>query len=362
MTTDTSIQSPGVQRIPVVDTGQEQNPLRSACAQMIKELVWAAVRFRPARKPICLYSSRRSGSTLLMQMISANKGVMFSDQPFGLYSISSANINCLPVFAYSQIACPDEDEAAVLHNYVERLLAGRIRANAPWKFWTRDFHFFNDRICLKITDAKAMIDWMDRQFDVNTVVLTRHPVAQILSVSRNRWFTTGKGLLKNARFVERWMSNELEATCWDLYRSGSELEGRVVDWALENLVPLALLPARPDWLFVSYEDLMTSTPAVIDYLSGQLQLDDQKAMARQIEKPSRSVRWGNNTELRQSIHDRNQERLVDWWKSKISNEELSACFRILERFGINLYQPDTSLPDHSSIGRMGFCGARHGSI
>ena len=49
-----------------------------------------------------------------MQTISANRGVMFSDQPLGLYSIGSANVNRLPVFAYSQIAFPDEDDVILL--------------------------------------------------------------------------------------------------------------------------------------------------------------------------------------------------------------------------------------------------------
>ncbi len=321
---------------------------------MIKELVWSVVRFRPTKKPICMYASRRSGSTLLMQMISANRGVMFSDQPFGLYSIGSANINRLPVFAYSQIACPDEDEAAILRNYFQRLINGRIRANTPWKFWSRDFHFFNDRICLKITDAKAIIDWIDQQFDVNTVVLARHPVAQALSVANNRWLTTGKGLLKNAGFVEQWLTDELEARCWDLYRRGSELEGRIVDWALENLVPLTLLPDRPEWLFVSYEDLITHTPAVTDYLAGELQLDDRQAMARQVVRPSRSVRGASSLERQRLIQQRNHDQLVDWWRVKISADELRDCFRILDQFGIDLYRPDASLPDHQRVGRGGF--------
>lgn len=321
---------------------------------MIKELVWATVRFRPTKKPICLYSSRRSGSTLLMQTIGANRGVMFSDQPFGLYSISSANINRLPVFAYSQIACPDEDEAAIVRNYFQGLISGQIRANNPWKVWSRDFHFFNDRICLKITDAKAIIDWIDQQFDVQTVVLTRHPIAQVVSVASNRWLTTGKGLLKNAGFVEEWLTDELEAMCWDLYSRGTELEGRIVDWALENLVPLALLRDRLDWLFVSYEDLITHTPAVIDFLAGELHLDDRQAMARQLAQPSRSVKGSRSSELQRSINEQNQDRLIDWWRTKISADELSACFRILDRFGIDMYRPGASLPDHRCIGREGF--------
>ena len=315
--------------------------------------MWSIVRFRPAKKPICLYASRRSGSTLLMQIISANGGVMFSDQPFGMYSISSANINHLPVFAYSQIACPDEYEAAILRNYFEGLVSGRIRANTPWKFWSRDFHFFNDRICLKITDAKAIIDWIDQKFDVNTVVLTRHPIAQVLSVANNQWLTTGKGLLKNADFVEQWLTDELETMCWDLYRRGTELEGRIVDWALENLVPLALLRDRPDWLFVSYEDLVVHTPAVIDQLAEELQLDDRRAMTRQAVRPSRSVRGASSLEKQQLISQRNQDRLVDWWRAKITDDELLACFRILDRFGIDLYRPDANLPDHQRVGRGG---------
>lgn len=354
LSTGSHIQTPNKERIPVGETGQEQHSIRSACAQTVKELVWSVVRYRPSKTPICIYASRRSGSTLLMQMISANRGVMFSDQPFGLYSISSANINRLPVFAYSQIACPDKDETAIIRNYFQGLLNGEIRANTPWKFWSRDFHFYNDRICLKITDAKAIIDWIDQQFDVNTVVLTRHPIAQVLSVANNRWLTTGKGLLKNAGFVEQWLTNELEAMCWDLYRRGTELEGRIVDWALENLVPLKLLPDRPDWSFVSYEDLIAHTSAIIAYFSEELRLEDRQAMARQVARPSRSVRSARSLELQQSINEQNQDRLVDWWRTKISPDDLLASFRILERFGIDLYRPDASLPDHQSVGRQGF--------
>lgn len=328
--------------------------MRCAASQLIKELVWSVVRFRPSKKPICLFGSRRSGSTLLMQMIGANPGVMFSDQPFGLYSIGAANVNRLPIFAYSQIACPDRDEEAIVRRYFERLMEGRIRVNTPWKFWSRDFHFSNDRICLKITDAKAIIDWIDQQFDVDVVVLTRHPLAQAISVAENRWLISGKGLLKNQAFVEQWLSNDLEAACWDAYRLGSELECRVVDWVLENLVPLRLLPERPNWQFVSYEDLILHTDRVIDQLANRLRLPDRDAMARQVGRPSRSVKPTKSVERQGLIEARNCNRLVDRWKEKVGGEDLRACSRILERFGIELYRTDSSLPDHRTLGRDGF--------
>jgi hypothetical protein len=279
---------------------------------------------------------------------------MFSDQPFALYTASSAHINLLPVFPYGQVACPDRDEERILHAYVEGLLSGRIRANIPWKFWSGDFHFSNDRICLKITDAKAMIDWIDTRFDVHTVALTRHPIAQAVSVSHNRWLPTGKGFLRNSTFVESWLTGELEAFSWDVYRQGTELEKRIVDWALENLPMLAWLRARRHWLYLSYEDLVAHAEAVVGYLSHELQLADRRAMLARVRKPSRSTRRESTAERQQLIRQHNREGLLNSWRTKVSDEEVKACFRVLERFGIDLYRPGSCMPDPSCLGRESF--------
>ncbi len=337
------------------ETGQAKDPLRTACAQFVKELIWRClVRFRPSKRPICVYGSRRSGSSLLMQMIAANRGVMFSDQPFGIYTASSANINRLPLFSYGQIACPDATEEAVLRTYAHDLLQGRIRANTPWKFWGGDFHFWNDRICLKITDAKAMADWMDQEFGVLTVVLTRHPVAQALSVSRNGWLTTGKGFLRNVRFVKRWLDEDLVASCERIYEHGTEFEQRIADWALENLPLIKMLPERQEWLFVSYEDLLTRTSSVVDYLGEKLQLEDREAMLAQVKSPSRSTRRESTVETRQLIVDQDRARLANSWQQHVTDHQLQRAFELLDQFRIALYRPDHSLPDHRWLGREGF--------
>jgi hypothetical protein len=289
-----------------------------------------------------------------MEVIGANRGVMFSDQPFGLYTASSANINLLPVFPYGQMAFPDPEEEAIVHAYVEGILNGRIRANIPWKFWSKGFNLWNDRICLKITDAKSMIDWIDNHFDVHTVVSTRHPIAQALSVAGNKWLTTGKGFLRNAQFVEHWLTDELESFCWHLYTEGTEFERRIADWALENLPLLSLLPDRSHWLYVSYEDLIAKPAAVIDYLSDQLQLVDRRAMVAQVARPSRSMKRESNAETKRLIHRRNREKLLSAWREKVSDEEVTTCFRVLDRFGIELYTPDSCIPNHRSLGRNEF--------
>jgi hypothetical protein len=334
---------------------QVKDPLRTALAQSVKELIWrCGLRLSACKRPICLYASRRSGSTLLMEMIGVNPGVMFSDQPFGIYTASSANINLLPVFAYGQIAYPDEEEQAILTQYLEGLFSGRVKANAPWKFWSPEFHFRNDRVCLKITDAKPLIEWIDRQFDVHTVMLTRHPIAQAISVANVGWLPTGKGLLRNRGYVERWLSDDLEAFCWEAYRSGSELVRRTLDWAIENLPLIALLPKHPDWLYVSYEDLVANTRAVVDTLADRLELPARNRMIARANRPSRSTRRESTAERQQMIQDHDREKLLNSWQTKIAPDELRDCFEVLDRFAINLYRPDCSMPQHYRLGRQAY--------
>jgi hypothetical protein len=336
--------------------GQAKNPLRTAFAQLVKELIWRyGIRVRPRRRPIFLYAARRSGSTLLMEVICANPGVMFSDQPFGIYTASSANINRLPVFPYGQLAYPDDDEQHALEDYVHGLLSGRVKANAPWKFWSTEFHFRNDRICLKITDAKSMVEWMAERFDADTIIMTRHPVAQALSVAKLGWFPTGKGLLRNATFVERWLDTEREAYCWDVYRTGSDLERRTLDWALENLPMLKQLPNHDDWLYISYEDLIAHTPQVIAALAQQLELPHRERMEARVARPSRSTRRESTAERQRLIQQGDRDRLLNAWREQVTPDELSKCFRILDSLAIDLYARDTSLPDHRRVGRPGFC-------
>ncbi|MCA9263644.1 MAG: hypothetical protein KDA60_07330, partial [Planctomycetales bacterium] len=336
-----------------IKTGQAKDPVRSACSLALKELVWRyLIRLRPAKKPILIYASRRSGSSLLMEVIGTNRGVMFSDQPFGMYTASSANINRLPIFPYGQIAYPDAEEEEILAEYLNDLLSGRVKANAPWKLWSRSTHFQNNRLCLKITDAKCLIDWIDQRFDVHTIVLTRHPVPQALSVAHVGWLCTGKGLLRNQTYVDTWLNQGLEHYCWDIYRTGTEIERRVLDWALENLPLLSRLPNCSHWLYLGYEDLLTRSESIIDALARELDLPAKNRMLSRLDLPSRSTARESASDRKQLIKQRDRQQLVGSWQAKVTEADVRAAFDVLEHFGIDLYRPDSPLPDHQRIGRQ----------
>ena len=332
-------------------TGSPKMPLRTAWARLVKELIWKLAAFKPTRQPIALYASRRSGSSLLMEVIAVNAGVLFSDQPFSLFTASSSQINRLPIFPYGQLACPDASESQWIERYLQDLLAGKIRVHAPWKVWSREYHFRNNRLCLKITDAKALVEWIDRRFDVATLISTRHPVAQALSVARLGWMTTGKGFLRNPGYVERWLDTKLEALCWDIYAKGSDLQQRVVDWALENLPLLEFLRSHPDSHYLSYEELIAHPAESVSYLADRLGLSDRRAMERRVLRPSRSTRRESSAERQAMIRRGDRRGLLESWRSHVDASDIADCFRILDAFGLDLYRLDSPFPDRRRLGR-----------
>lgn len=333
-------------------TGATKTAIYDAGAKLIKELVWRyGLKFTPTKRPICLCGSRRSGSSLLMEVIAVNQGILYSDQPFTAYTANSVNLNRIPLFPYGQIAYPDRDEQEALRRYMQGVLHGSIRANWPWKIFSPEFHYRNDRICLKITDGKLLIDWIASNFDVDTVVLTRHPISQALSVKNLGWFTTGKGLLRNEQYVAHWLDKDLVEYCWDVYASASELEWRVLDWALENLPLVSLVQKHPNWLYVSYERLIAEPQHTLELLCDKLQLPECERMLARLRQPSRSTRRESTQQRKTAIASGDQMLLLNSWRKDVSPADVARCFAILEQLNLRLYSADSPFPDMAWLGR-----------
>lgn len=327
--------------------------VKGAGKLLIKEIIWRCLsRHSPSnKKNICLYASRRSGGTILMEVIASNKGITFSGQPFALYSASPSNLKLLPIFEYSQIISMDPEEEKMLRDYINGIFSGDIHANAPWQFWRYGGIIRSDRVLLKVTDAKSIVDWIDKNFRVNTVIMTRHPIPQALSVIRNQWMVTGKAFLRNRFFVENYLDDRQVTFCEDIYRNGSALRRHVTDWALENLIPIRLLPDRPNWKFVAYENLIMEPEDTIRQIAQALVLSDYDAMIRRLQQPSRTTRIESTQITRQKILEGDRKYLLYRWKSKVSNEDEKYAIKVLECLGIELYRYGDVMPNTVSVGR-----------
>lgn len=319
--------------------------MKGVVKSFLKEILWALPRYdrQRAGRPICLYAARRGGSTLLMQVIGANRGIRYYDEPFSVFSAPYRGLYAdpaLPLRYASQFTSIHADEAEEVKAYVAGLLDGNLRWNNPWKFWDAEYDFVYTRKLLKILDAKPLIDWIDQTFSVDTVYLARHPVPVALSVLQRKWDSTTRPYLQDPDFCRRYLSNSLVEFSWRIYRSGDPFAKAILNWCVDNAAPLALVPERPRWVSVTYEDLVVSPEAVIRTLSEKLDLKDRNRMLRQICRPSNSSRQlkiGERTTA-------GREALVSGWLSKVTPDMVRTADEILERFGVTLYRAGSPFP------------------
>ncbi|GIV57345.1 MAG: hypothetical protein KatS3mg042_0258 [Rhodothermaceae bacterium] len=320
--------------------------LRMAWKQAIKETIWLLNRHRPGpRKNICLFSTRRGGSTLLMDVVAANRGVRYIDQPFSLYGATPGQLAHLPLVEDSQFILLDDVQERQVHRYLSRLFDGSLSVRAPWEWWRPDFDFVSDRLVLKILDAKGLIDWIDTHFEVHIVYSTRHPIPTALSIIRNTWSLTARAYLRHEGFVTRYLDDARLAYCWDLLKRGSQLQQHVMNWALENLIPLRLLPDRPHWLYLSYEEMLLAPERALEWLADRLDLSDLDRMRRRIHRASRSTKKLHST----FSSEKTAREMIEAWQHTVSAEDARAAFDVLDTLEISLYRPDSPLPTRRTL-------------
>lgn len=323
-------------------------PLRDSLRAVAKESIWLTVRYRPGPKPpIALFCTRRGGSTWLMEILGANRGVLPLNQPLEILTpnLTPHQYKRLPKFDLGQIVHPDPDQERELCAYTDDLMAGRIRVNAPHAFWRRDFQFRTDRLLLKIVDAKPMMDWFDARYRPDIAYLVRHPVPQAMSCIRNGWSTTTKAYLRNEWFAAEVIADAaLLAYAHALDETGTDLERFVLNWVVENLYPLRALAGRPHWLVLSYEECVTDQDATLRRVRERLAVGDTERMQRAARRLSRSAALSGDDTV-SAIRTGDRDAQVAGWLAHVHAADLSRADAVLDRFGITLYAAAEPLPD-----------------
>jgi len=308
------------------------------------------------KKDIFLFSTRRGGSTLLGQIISANKGVRNIDQPLTLYSppgiggLLRAEIveKFLPKNKYSQYASVSPKEQDMIVNFIQLISDGALSLSLwlEYKASRKKQFFFTDRVMLKFTDCNAIIDWMTEQFKVHVIYLIRHPVANAKSIMKNNWTITASAYLDDEYFCKSYLTDEQVAFGRDILLSGDYFQQAILNWCLENLVPLNFSSHK--YLTLTYEELVICPDEVISLISDKFDLTDKKRMLEVSRIPSYSTTLSENSTIKNIVNEikpgDKYKNIINRWHSKITDKEASQVTQILNVFGIDIYTCKSSIP------------------
>lgn len=290
---------------------------------------------------IWLAGSRRSGTTMLMQVLASTRGVKYTDQPFSLHSADTpVLIRKIPIYDGGLIISPDETELSTLESYIAEIVNGDLHMNENWRFWRKDFDRVSNRIVFKVTDAQYISEWASARFGFEVLHLTRHPIAQSLSVIRNGWGNLAKHFLRNVTFCERYLDGGIDAKCHDILSHGKELDQYVLGWALENQEMLKTLGSHRDWHSISYEAFVADRTLEISRLTDLLGLGSIDVMEQGASRPSKSSKLSSEQSTKEEIRKGNHEALLKRWQSEVLPSDARQAMEVLDWFDIDLYRWD----------------------
>jgi hypothetical protein len=320
--------------------------VRRQAIDLLRVGIWYLFnRHRPGtQRDIFLFGSRRSGTTLLMEVLAANRGVKYTDQPFSLHTATALQRDYLVHFNRGLVLDLDAEERRLFCAYVEDLRSGRLHVNENSRFWRREYDRQTDRLVFKVTDAPCQAPLVSRALDAEVIVLFRHPISQSLSCLRNGWPPQPRVFLANAWFRETFLNAALVERCESILEGEDALARHVLGWCLENLAFVRQLPRHREWWMITYEHFTQHAEAVIEQWSAPLDLPDTEEMRSLARRPSKSTRRLSATHRQRSIVRGDSQAILGSWRKSVNDETERRLMSIVEMFGIDLYRYGDVMP------------------
>ena len=239
------------------------------------------IHFAGNRPDIFIISTARSGSTFLMELLYAQKGIKIFDEPLNVnYPVVRRELNCKTWKEATLIS----DREKVYGPYFERLRKNKIpELNIP--IYRKFNRFITNRNVFKVLHgAEDMVRWLQNEFHADILILMRHPIPTALS---HKQFQRLPYLLNHSDYRTLFTAKQIEYA-EHLIRNGSHFEKGILNWCLQNY-PILVNQLDPSWAIVNYEDLAIYPKETFDYIKEKLHLDKLVDIDRIVNKPSGST-------------------------------------------------------------------------
>lgn len=305
--------------------------------ETFKKFVSNFLRFhRSGDQPdILILSSPRSGSTWLTELIGTQPGLRKIDEPLNKDILDYNRL--LPIATRWNYLGLTSSEERVLKRYFQT--DRDINRFGPVNFFSKDYHFFTNRRVFKVVRANALIEWFSKDVGMEVIYLVRHPIAQSLSSFRRGHHCQIADYLADDQFVRQHLDDSLKKYILSVIENGEELDKFVLEWCLDNLVPIKeSQQSTRDWHVVTYEELVLRPRETIEFLSHDLGLANPEKMLARLKAPSK-VTDTSTTRTIEHIRQGDREHLVTKWRRKVDPTQEEALFKIVDKFDIEMYAP-----------------------
>ena len=312
-------------------------------------------------KPVLVTGSPRSGTTWVGQMLSASPQLYYIHEPFNPDHGPGRGI-CNIKFEHHQAYITDSNEKRYLkpiqrmidgcYDLPAAILASRSMADIKMA-WGQKKQF--DQYCREgkrpvIKDPIALMSagWLARRFDLQVVVMIRHPAAFVASMKRLNWgFDPARWALSQKELLSDYLA-PLEDELRNLERHpGDVIDQASLLWKTAYHVVSTYMQEYPGWIFLKHEEISHQPLASYEQLFSKLGLAFTAEVQAQIREHSNASNPSHASGT-EKLTKLNSRKVISQWKKALSSEEIMRIKAIVGDFADRFYPQSDWEPDNVS--------------
>lgn len=289
-------------------------------------------------KGLLVTGSHRSGTTWAGKMLATSPALGYIHEPFNR-RIYRPGI-CSTKFDYLYPYITEKNEEKYYHqiqkiiNFDYNLLAGLDCAKSPIDIGRvmRDYLIFQKYKLTKsqplIKDPMALFsaEWLTSRFDIDVVVLIRHPAAFVSSLKVKKWYFPFEHFLKQPLLMRDCLNPFAEEIQEYSEQKRDIVEQGILLWKIIHTTIANWQKKYPNWIFVRHEDLSRQPISNFQKIFSQLDIDFSEKIKLVIEEHTKADNPSELTDIHSSSSTgkikRNSSASIHSWKNRLTEEEI----------------------------------------
>jgi len=273
-------------------------------------------------------------------MLALTEDTLVAHEPFNIEPWAYA-LDGLAKHWFTYAPALPQDAALEAFDKVLRRRTRKIFLKNQPQYWFPPLR--RGRLIVKDPIAALSSDWLARNFDLEVIVLVRHPAAFAASLKRLNWGHPFEHFLEQEMLMERY----LEPYRAEFVSKPQNIaEQAAIIWKSIYGVLFDYLDSNTNWLVRKHEVLSTNPVDELRSLCKALGLEWTKAVEDDVVKYTRS---GNPvTAPEGTVHQirRDSAAIVSRWKETLTKEEIARVYEITHSLCGSFY-PDEDWGDSS---------------
>ena len=298
-------------------------------------------------RPILVTGSHRSGTTWVGKMLAATPEIGYIHEPFNLTHRPGI---CTARFPYWFTYITEENEAPYYQPLKQTLdfrfsIAAEIPAIHSLRETGRMVKNYKNFTLYRLRHAAPLMkdpialfsaEWLAKRFDMNVIVMIRHPAAFTSSIRRLNWTHNFSHFLHQPLLMRDYLAPFEEDLRAFAREEHDILDQGILLWRIIHYLILHYQEKYKEWIFLRHEDASADPLHHFEYLYKRMNLTFSDKVKHVIEEYSNDE---NPTEATRghALVKRNSKSNIKSWQKKFSEAELTRLREAVEPISQHFY-------------------------